>query len=163
MRWDRPAPSSSRRQVQGFPLVPLDEVIRNATPATIRRTRVDVHVGSLELGDVREAGLMHESACISGLKLNVHLHANRSHNLVGNLRDEGHLDRMLRQVTFSARGARICMHVYMHTLMVYEYSKMLLEGLHCTLHARARSRGREGRYMRLSRSDRSRHPALGRR
>ena len=92
--------------VEGFALTPLDEAAARAAPTGRRTTRIEVHVGAAEAGDVHEAELLIGAVNgrrrtgggtdgDGGLCAMMQVHPNRDHNLVVALRDSGELHRML--------------------------------------------------------------------
>lgn len=107
-------------ELEGFGMTPLTEAFSAAGPGC--RTAVTVHVGSGEPGDVMEAELAAEAVAgwraqyghgggraggggsggggsgADGLCLDVIVHSGRDHNLVVDLRDEGLLEWMIREL-----------------------------------------------------------------
>ena len=64
-----------------------------------KRCTVEVHVGSREAGDVREALLLREAtrATRGCVACEVHLHRRFGHAVVRDLRDNGTLDQILKR------------------------------------------------------------------
>ena len=83
----------------GVPLPSLDDCVRDASPSC--STSIELHAGSLEVGDVAEAMLLVdavEARSRSGLSCTLTVHEGRDHNLVKEMRDEGELHSLLRRV-----------------------------------------------------------------
>ena len=81
-----------------FELTSLVDAARRA-PATSTLTAVELHLGASEVGDVHEGELLHDAICAraaGGLSCTMHVHANRGHNLVLQMRDSGQLHERLR-------------------------------------------------------------------
>lgn len=78
--------------VEGFELTSL----RDVAAATSVAAHIEVHVGSLEAGDVAEAQML--AAALPAGAVDVIEHAGRGHNLVTDMRDSGELDALLRSL-----------------------------------------------------------------
>lgn len=75
----------------GFELTSLCDVVAATTSAA---AHIEVHVGSLEPGDVTEARML--AAALPAGAVDVVEHPGRGHNLVTDMRDSGELDALLR-------------------------------------------------------------------
>ena len=78
--------------VDGFELTSL----RDVAVATTAAAHIELHMGSLETGDVAEAHML--AAALPAGAVDVVEHAGRGHNLVTDMRNSGELDALLRSL-----------------------------------------------------------------
>ena len=97
-------------EVAGFELTSLLQVLARRDRAAAPPVALQLHVGDLAPGDGVEAELLGDAVWAgggggrSGAGVSVELvrHAGRGHNLVGDMRDAGELDALLRSLADEA-------------------------------------------------------------
>ena len=101
---------SAVSEVAGFELTSLLQVLARRDRAAAPPVALQLHVGDLAPGDGVEAELLSDAVWAggsggrSGAGVSVELvrHAGRGHNLVGDMRDAGELDALLRSLADGA-------------------------------------------------------------